>query len=418
MATGTQPTTGTAAKRSLPCSVRETRRAPEPGPREPQGDPLDPLVRRLYDTVLGEESWRSFLESLARALRADAIALVAASADGAVMREIGFDPGGDASARRGYLDCYAALDPWARTGAVEVAVGRVAVGTDFFDEAGRVRTGGVDDDDWHGDLRDGRHHRFGARLFEDSEDIAAAITGHRRKRAGAFGEREIGLLSRLVPHLRRALRMRHELESVEAEREASAWLLERVSVGTILVDEQGRVVRSNRVADEILARRDGLVARTAGLEASTRRQTAALRKAIADAAATSRGGNRGAGERFRIARPSGGRPYLVEVSPVGRRAQIGGATRGLAAILLTDGNGGGEPDQQALQSFYELTPAEAELTALLARGLCLDEAADHRRVSRNTARGQLKRIFAKTGARRQAELVRMVLQGPAGFTRR
>ena len=45
-------------------------------------------------------------------------------------------------------------------------------------------------------------------------------------------------------------------------------------------------------------------------------------------------------------------------------------------------------------------------------------AAERRGVSRNTARGQLKRIFAKTGTNRQAELVRMVLQGPAGYARR
>ena len=108
----------------------------------------------------------------------------------------------------------------------------------------------------------------------------------------------------------------------------------------------------------------------------------------------------------------------MEVSPLDRDAAIWGAQGTLAAILVTDGNGGAQPDTEALRTFYGLTPAEAELTALLSRGLSLDEAADRRGVSRNTARGQLKRIFAKTRTNRQAELVRMVLQGPAGFSRR
>jgi DNA-binding CsgD family transcriptional regulator len=53
---------------------------------------------------------------------------------------------------------------------------------------------------------------------------------------------------------------------------------------------------------------------------------------------------------------------------------------------------------------------------LLSRGLSLEQAADQRGVSLNTARGQLKRIFSKTQTNRQAELVRLVLQGPAGFS--
>lgn len=417
MAIGTRSTSGSATKRLPPCSVGKARQIREPERLEPceqDGDSLDALIRKLYDAVLQEESWPSFLEGLARAVRADAVALVAATTDGTVLREVTFDLGTDPSARRDYLDYYADLDPWARAGALDEPVGAVAVSERFVSESSLART------EFYNDYYrpNGWHHGFGAKLFEDAEGMAAVVTGHRHKRRGAFSPEDERLLARLVPHLRRALRMRHELEAVSAEREAGAQLLDRVSVGTILVDERGRVVRTNRIADDILARCDGLASRPDGLEAAVPQQTVALRRAIAEAAATSRGEGLGAGGRFRISRPSGRSPYLLEVSPIERGAEIWGSGRSLAAILLTDGNGGIQPDERALQTFYELTPAEAELTALLARGLSLDEAADHRGVSRNTARGQLKRIFAKTGTKRQAELVRMVLQGPAGFAKR
>ena len=69
-----------------------------------------------------------------------------------------------------------------------------------------------------------------------------------------------------------------------------------------------------------------------------------------------------------------------------------------------------------LRSLYGLTRAEAELTHLLAEGHSLEEAAGERSVTLNTARSQLKRVFAKTGAKRQADLVRIVLGG-AGAVR-
>ncbi len=60
-----------------------------------------------------------------------------------------------------------------------------------------------------------------------------------------------------------------------------------------------------------------------------------------------------------------------------------------------------------------MTPAEARLAAGLAAGKSLAEIAEEAGLSIHTARWTLKRIFARTGARRQSELVSMLLCGPA-----
>ena len=57
-----------------------------------------------------------------------------------------------------------------------------------------------------------------------------------------------------------------------------------------------------------------------------------------------------------------------------------------------------------------LTAAEARLAAKLAQGLALGDAAADLGVSAHTARTQLKHIFAKTGARRQSELVSILTE--------
>ena len=64
-----------------------------------------------------------------------------------------------------------------------------------------------------------------------------------------------------------------------------------------------------------------------------------------------------------------------------------------------------------LEELYSLTPSEADLLQLLSMGMSLEEAAESRGVSMNTARSHVKHMFAKTGVSRQGELVRIMLAG-------
>jgi DNA-binding CsgD family transcriptional regulator len=50
------------------------------------------------------------------------------------------------------------------------------------------------------------------------------------------------------------------------------------------------------------------------------------------------------------------------------------------------------------------------LAALIASGLLLEDAAQKLEIARETARNQLKAIFAKTGTHRQSELVGLVMR--------
>jgi DNA-binding NarL/FixJ family response regulator len=57
------------------------------------------------------------------------------------------------------------------------------------------------------------------------------------------------------------------------------------------------------------------------------------------------------------------------------------------------------------------------LACQLAQGLRLEDAAENGQVSLNTMRTHLRRIFCKTGTDRQADLVRLILSGPAQMVR-
>jgi DNA-binding CsgD family transcriptional regulator len=68
------------------------------------------------------------------------------------------------------------------------------------------------------------------------------------------------------------------------------------------------------------------------------------------------------------------------------------------------------PPAAILAKTFRLTPSEAKLACIIARGAPPVIAARELKISRETARNQLKAVFAKTDTHRQSELVVLLLQ--------
>lgn len=70
-------------------------------------------------------------------------------------------------------------------------------------------------------------------------------------------------------------------------------------------------------------------------------------------------------------------------------------------------------ERTVLTALYALTPAEARVADLLWKGMEVQEVANSLAISVKTARFHTKRVLTKTGTRRQAELMRLMLSLPA-----
>ncbi len=81
--------------------------------------------------------------------------------------------------------------------------------------------------------------------------------------------------------------------------------------------------------------------------------------------------------------------------------------------LRTDAPKNPQNSAKAIAALFGLSPREAALTEAICRGLSIIEAGASLRLTSETARNYSKRIYAKTGARGQADLVRMVLSSLA-----
>lgn len=76
-----------------------------------------------------------------------------------------------------------------------------------------------------------------------------------------------------------------------------------------------------------------------------------------------------------------------------------------AIIILIDPDARRQSPESTLRAIFRLSEAEAKLAAQLASGESLEAVAERLGIAKETSRTQLKAIFNKTGAHRQAELV-------------
>ncbi|MGB6177118.1 MAG: helix-turn-helix transcriptional regulator [Methylocella sp.] len=102
-------------------------------------------------------------------------------------------------------------------------------------------------------------------------------------------------------------------------------------------------------------------------------------------------------------------PVLVRIWPFAGAAHLPAQDAGALLTLNALGPKPGPP-AAILARTFRLTPSEAKLACVIARGASPDIAARELKISRETARNQLKSVFAKTDTHRQSELVALLLQ--------
>jgi DNA-binding CsgD family transcriptional regulator/PAS domain-containing protein len=253
----------------------------------------------------------------------------------------------------------------------------------------------------------------------NNETVFAGIGVNRGSRGAAFDEANERAFSAIIPHLRRAMQVAGNLQWARAHSEGLSQALDHVKTAVVIVDGNANVVGMNAAAEALLAKADGLAVKSGEFKALRPADNARLRRTIAGAAGTTAGGDFDAGGVLQIARRTGLRSYAVLVSPISSWASLTFALpRAGAIVMINDPEAEPAVPVEPLQRLYGLTAAEARLVAALAAGRRIEDAAKAFKISRETARTQLRQIFAKTGTTRQTDLVSTVLALPFGLPRR
>lgn len=221
-----------------------------------------------------------------------------------------------------------------------------------------------------------------------------------------FSAAQVARLSELAPHFGQVFELGDRIRTAtEFDRQLQRHL-DQLRCGLIMCDGRARVRWMNGSAGALLASDSALRLHAGQLLARTSASTEILMREIATAAAGANGSSR------YLALGHGDRELHVAMQAVNA---AGPSARGGDSVLLavTGPAAPGEIPPAALTKLFGLTPAESRLVGALVTGSTLDQYSQHRGVSMGTTRGQLKQALAKTGATRQAELVRIVLSSAA-----
>ncbi len=227
--------------------------------------------------------------------------------------------------------------------------------------------------------------------------------------AAPFSDSEKALCQLLLPHFERAVQLYTRLDVSESERQLLAGTVDRMLLGTVILDEAGTVIKTNNVAHHILRENDGLRIAQGLLEAGYGAENRELYRLVK---LTLQGGDTASGsmaQAMSITRPSGRAKLGLALRNIPQGDWLESRHRPTVVVFIRDPESRSQASREMIQRVFGLTPAESSLALLLADGLSLDEATAQLGVRKNTARAQLRAIFSKTGVTRQTALVRLLL---------
>jgi DNA-binding CsgD family transcriptional regulator len=235
--------------------------------------------------------------------------------------------------------------------------------------------------------------------IEEASGVSAWLTVSRAERD--FAADDDALIAAVAPFWRAALASYVALERERVTASVANEAIRRMNFGWLTLDVSGRILDSDAHAAGMLAAsdmlrkgRDGrLVAHDAGV---AREIAGAIQALVREPASRPRA--------IVLSRD----PWLdMLLVPSNIRA---GATRPaptVVAYVHADDWSSADRCEQ-LGELFDLIPSEARLALALSRGMSIAEAAGELGLTVESARTYSKRIYAKTGARGQADLVRFI----------
>ena len=370
----------------------------------------DRLVQLIYDCADDPRGFHDALEEIGHQLGAEKghTLLIQLGVERAENHSYGYD----ASSFKRYDEDWRDKDP--RFAAALRAPGQILSDVAVVDSAAFERSAIYNE---HLVQADVRYTLFASVV--NGPDLMTAQAFMRCKGAGSFGAAEITRLERLLPHICRAARLRHLVGSMRGEIDDLRRALDAAPAAMALLDSSGKVLCANAAAKEILDERDGLRIERSTLTSSRMDEARALSAAIAQTAS--------------LADAGAWRPPSAQLTPSVAISRENKAPVAVVLFALRPRNGlreGGprsarvlavlhDPERQLrlnpalIAQLHGLTPTEAMLAAAIAGGRTLAEFAAERGCTEQTARSHLKRVLGKTGTKRQADLVRVLLTGAA-----
>ena len=251
-------------------------------------------------------------------------------------------------------------------------------------------------------------------VLDRSATTAAMFVVFRHERDGLVDEEARRRMRLIVPHIRRAVLIGRVIELKKAEAATFADTLDGISAGMFLVDAQGCIVHANASGHLLLA--GGSLLHAVGRKLSTHDTSA--EQALHEVFLAAGNGDTAVGVKG-VALPLRARDgdhYVAHVLPLtsGVRRRAGTNYRAVAALFVHKAALEAPSPPEVIAKTYKLTPTELRVLLAIVQVGGVPEVAEALGIAETTVKTHLGRLFQKTGADRQADLVKLV----AGFANR
>jgi DNA-binding CsgD family transcriptional regulator len=369
-----------------------------------QEEQLSELIGEIYDAALDASLWSDVLGKAACFVGGSAAAIYSKSptaGNGDVYYESGTDP----YYRQLYFDKYVNLDP-STTSHYFADVEQLIATADYMPYHEFLET---------------RFYREWARPQGLVDAVTAALDKSVTSVAlfGVFRSESQGLVDDearrrmrlIVPHVRRSVLVGRLIDLKAAEAASLADTLGGLSAGMCLVDAAGRIVHANAACHVIFDAGDFLSTIGGRIVASDAKTDQAFRELFAAAGS----GDAAVGTQG-IALPlraQDGSHYVAHVLPLtsGARRLAGIGYSATVALFIRKVTTEPPYAPEIIARAYHLTPTELRVLLAIVEVGGVPEVAVALGVAESTVRTHLGNLFVKTGAGRQADLVKIV----AGF---
>jgi DNA-binding CsgD family transcriptional regulator len=243
----------------------------------------------------------------------------------------------------------------------------------------------------------------------DKSATSFALVNFVRNRANGLVDDTMRQRTRLiVPHLRRAALIGNVIDVKTAEAATFADAADGISAGMFFVDASARIVHANANGHAMVAQ--GSLLRV--VDGKLVPNDASAEHALNEVYAMAERGDAAVGVKG-IAVPLlalDGERHVAHVLPLtsGARRRAIASYAAAAALFVQKAALDTPSPQEVIGKLYKLTPTELRVLLAIMQVGSTPEVAEALGISEATVKTHLHRVFAKTGIKRQADLVKLV----------
>ena len=372
-----------------------------------QLDEFSGLVGHIYDAAVAPGEWPAVLDRICKFLDAQTAALWSYDVYDRTppwQLEIGYDP----YWMKLYTDKYLALNPY-MDDVARLSPGEAWAASSRADYPELLKT-----EFYQGWLKPQGFIDTSVLMVEKSMNTITTLVNVRNADQGPYDQATIDAVRMLCPHLRRAVMIERVVREHQDRAAEYSAALDSLAAGMFLLTDKAAVVHANAAGETMLAAGSPLKKVNGRLVLVDEKANRTLREAISAA----RDGDVKLGEKGASIPVRGDQgEFIVHMLPLNaaRRKSVGSAEGAAHVLFVSRSDPKDTPVIAAFAERFGLTAQETRVLQSVIEAGSVPMAADILGISSSTARTHVTSIFDKTGVRRQADLLRLLMETKSPF---